>query len=76
MSIMAVQVTINSIVGTQPYQVYICQPGNTGCFYIDEINNGDVPYVFDIPAPYDNANSYLLKIIDNFGCIISGTTSV
>jgi hypothetical protein len=73
---MAVQVTINDITGSTPYQVYICQTGNTGCFYISEINDGDLPYVFDIPAPYNNAESYLLKIIDNFGCIISGTTSV
>lgn len=73
---MAVQVTINDITGSTPYQVYICQPGNTGCFYISEITDGDLPYVFDIPAPYNNAESYLLKIIDNFGCIISGTTIV
>ena len=73
---MAVQVTINDITGSTPYQVYICQPGNTGCFYISEITDGDLPYVFDIPAPYTNAESYLLKIIDNFGCIISGTTTV
>jgi len=73
---MAVQVTINNITGSTPYQVYICQPGNTGCFYISEITDNDLPYVFDIPTPYNNAESYLLKIIDNFGCIISGTTTV
>ena len=73
---MAVQVTINDITGSTPYQVYICQTGNTSCFYISEITDVDLPYVFDIPAPYNNSDSYLLKIIDNFGCIISGTTTV
>ncbi len=73
---MGVRVFIIDITGSTPYQVFICQPGNTGCFYISEITDGDLPYQFDIPAPYNNAESYLLKIVDNFGCIISGTTTV
>jgi len=73
---MAVQVNINDITGSTPYQVFICQTGNTGCFFVSEITDNDLPYVFDIPAPYNNSNSYLLKIIDNFGCIISGQTTV
>lgn len=73
---MGVRVFINDITGSTPYQVFICQPGNIGCFYISEITDGDLPYQFDIPAPYNNAESYLLKIVDNFGCIISGTTTV
>jgi hypothetical protein len=35
-----------------------------------------LPYTFDIPSPYNNASSYLLKIIDNNGCIISGIQDV
>ena len=73
---MAVRVYINDITGSTPYQVYICQTGNTGCFFISEITDGDIPYEFDIPAPYNSSESYLLKIIDNFGCVISGTTTV
>jgi hypothetical protein len=73
---MAVQVNINDITGSTPYQVFICQTGNTGCFFVSEITDNDLPYVFDIPAPYNNSDSYLLKIIDNFGCIISGQTTV
>ena len=73
---MAVQVNINDITGSTPYQVFICQTGNTGCFFDSEITDNDLPYVFDIPAPYNNSDSYLLKIIDNFGCIISGQTTV
>jgi hypothetical protein len=71
---MAVQVTINSITGSSPYDVYICQSGGTACFYISTIST--IPYVFDIPAPYNTSSSYMLKIIDSDNCIISGTTTV
>jgi hypothetical protein len=71
---MAVQVNISSITGTSPYDIYICQPAGTNCFYITTISS--TSYVFDIPAPYDTSTSYMLKIIDNNGCVISGVTNV
>jgi hypothetical protein len=71
---MAVQVTINSITGQSPYDVYICQTGGTSCFYIATINSA--PYVFDIPIPYDSSEAYMLKLIDNIGCEITGIQSV
>ena len=71
---MAVQVTINGITGQSPYDVYICQSNGTGCFYIS--TTSVIPYVFDIPAPYNNSAAYMLKVIDSNNCIISGTTIV
>ena len=71
---MAVQVTINSITGQSPYDIYICQSGGTNCFYITTISSA--PYIFDIPAPYNTSSSYMLKIIDTNNCVISGTTTV
>ena len=71
---MAVQVTINSITGQSPYDIYICQSGGTGCFYITTVST--IPYVFDIPAPYDVSSSYMLKIIDSNNCVITGTQNV
>ena len=71
---MSIQVTINSITGQSPYDVYICQTGGTGCFYMTTI--ATAPYIFDIPTPYDTSSSYMLKLIDNNGCIISGNTQV
>jgi hypothetical protein len=71
---MALQVTINSITGQSPYDVYICQTGGTGCYYMTTISSA--PYIFDIPAPYDTSSSYMLKLIDDNGCIISGNTTV
>jgi hypothetical protein len=71
---MSVEVTINSITGQSPYDVYICQSSGVGCIYISTISG--TPYSFDIPSPYDGEDEYMLKIIDNNSCIISGVTSV
>jgi hypothetical protein len=71
---MAVQVTINSITGQSPYDVYICQSTGEGCFYMTTIES--TPYIFDIPEPYNSSLSYMLKVIDSNKCIISGTTTV
>lgn len=71
---MAVQVTISSITGSSPYDIYICQSGGTGCFYITTTST--VPYVFDIPTPYNTSTSYMLKVIDANNCIITGITSI
>jgi hypothetical protein len=43
---MAVQVTINSITGQSPYDVYICQNTGSGCFYMATIES--TPYIFII----------------------------
>ena len=71
---MAVQVTINGLTGSSPYDVYICQSGGTSCFFIDTITT--TPYVFNIPAPYDTSSSYMLKVIDANNCQITGIGTV
>lgn len=73
---MPIQTTIYSLSGTSPFDVYICQFNLTGCFYIDTITSGDIPYTFTIPAPYDTAESYCVKVVDNQGCVISGCSIV
>ena len=71
---MGLQVTINSVTGTSPYDVYICQSNGTGCFYI--ATTSSIPYTFDIPVPYDTATSYMLKLIDANNCLIAGIENV
>lgn len=71
---MAIQVTINNITGVTPYDVYICQPDGSACFFINTIST--TPYIFDIPEPYNTGLAYMLKIIDTQNCIISGVTYV
>jgi uncharacterized protein YfaP (DUF2135 family) len=71
---MAIKVTISDITGTTPYDIYICQPDGTSCFYINTINTNS--YQFDIPVPYDTDTQYMLKVIDNNNCIITGIQQV
>lgn len=71
---MGLQVTINGITGTSPYDLYVCQPNGNGCFYISTISG--TPYTFIIPPPYDTGLAYMLKVIDNENCTISGVTSI
>lgn len=73
---MPIQTTIYSLSGTSPFDVYICQFNLTGCFYIDTITSGDIPFTFTIPAPYDTAESYCVKVVDDQGCVISGCSVV
>ena len=71
---MDIQVTINNITGETPYEIYLCQGDGTGCFYMATIST--LPYVFNIPPPYNSSLQYMLKIIDNNGCIITGVENV
>lgn len=71
---MGLNVTISAITGQSPYEIYLCQGNGTGCFYINETST--LPYTFIIPPPLDNSTEYMIKIIDNYGCIITGKTSV
>ena len=71
---LALQVTINNITGVTPYDIYICQGDGTSCFYMTTIST--VPYIFDIPSPYDSSTQYMLKVIDNNGCVITGIEDV
>lgn len=71
---MAVKVTISAITGSSPYDIYICQTGGTDCFYVTTTST--IPYIFDIPSPYNTSTSYMLKVVDANNCIITGSTTV
>ena len=65
---MPTQITINTISGVQPYDVYICDDPVTTCIYVNTIST--VPYVFNIPTLLDGQSSYNLKIVDDNGCSV------
>jgi hypothetical protein len=71
---MPLSITISSITGVSPFEVYICQSDGTGCFYIDETVS--IPFSFDIPVPYDTSTSYMVKVIDGDGSVITNTQSL
>ena len=66
---MAIQVTIESLTGTSPYDVYICDDSLSGCVYISTISSA--PYIFDVPAPLDVQTELCVKVIDTNGCEIT-----
>lgn len=63
---MTINIDINNITGTAPYSIFICQDGESICYYIAQIQS--VPYNFNIPQPINIESSLLLKIIDSEGC--------
>jgi hypothetical protein len=64
---MPIDITINNISGSSPYDVYLCDNPISVCVYIDTISS--LPYVFGVPSLMLNDNDFNLKIVDNNGCI-------
>jgi len=71
---MPVQVNINGITGQSPFDIYVCQPDGLGCFYMTTTSNTSLS--FTIPTPYDESQSYMVKVIDSNDCIITGVQTV
>lgn len=70
---MGKEFTIQYITGTPEYNVYVCDQNALNCVYIDTINNFDIPYTKEIPAPYNSMLNFSIKIIDINGCEIIKT---
>jgi hypothetical protein len=65
---MATIVTINSVTsGTSPYDIWVCDTCYGTCQYIDTTST--IPYTFTLPAIYETYSSYVVKIIDDNGCV-------
>jgi hypothetical protein len=65
---MSTQVTINSLTGTSPYDVYVCDSNVLNCVYIATISS--TPYVFNVPPPLDAQSEICVKVVDINGCEI------
>lgn len=63
---MPIDITINSISGSSPYDIYLCDDPINVCVYIDTITSA--PYVFEVPSLMSNNNNFKLKVVDNNGC--------
>jgi hypothetical protein len=71
---MSTLVTINSITsGTSNYDVWVCDTCYGTCQYIDTITAA--PYSFVLPPIYETYPSYVIKVIDDNGCIYCEDTS-
>jgi len=63
---MPVTITINTLNGVSPFDVYLCDNPINTCIYIDTINSA--PYQFDIPSILESLGNYNLKVVDDNGC--------
>lgn len=68
---MGIQVTVNDITGTTPFDIYVCDSLQTTCIYISQITSAEIPYNFIIPQPFDTQSEYILKVVDYYDCIIT-----
>jgi hypothetical protein len=61
---------INSIQGTSPFNIYVCDGcgSQDTCVFISSITTNNLPYVFDIPTIFQNANQYCIKVVDREDC--------
>ena len=68
---MPIDITINDISGQTPFDVYVCNTGQTYCVYSATITSGDLPYTFEVPIPFLNSEGVNLRIIDDNDCQIN-----
>ena len=73
---MGASITITSITGTSPYQVYVCNVLGANCSYVGSATT--MPYTVVLPAMYNSAPAVMIKVIDANNCetfIISPCTT-
>ena len=73
---MPTQITISSLSGFSPFDVYTCDTGYTNCVYISTITSGQVPYSFDLPFIQEGMSEIGLKVIDTNNCIIEENINI
>lgn len=66
---MPIEITINGITGTSPYDVYVCDPTNVVCVYIDRLDTVDIPNTFDMPEILSSITTFNVKVVDKDGYI-------
>lgn len=63
------QIQITNIIGTPPFQVYVCNFTYDGCVFSNTINSiSELPFSIDIPSDFENVNQIIIKMIDSSGC--------
>jgi hypothetical protein len=68
------QINISSIIGVQPYKVYVCNTAFQNCVLVNSGLTG-TSYSFLAPSPYDVVSQVGIKLIGSDGCeILSGIT--
>lgn len=68
---MPIDITINDISGQTPFDIYVCNTGQTYCVYSATITSGNLPYTFEVPIPFSNSTRVNLRIVDDNNCQIN-----
>jgi len=56
--------------GLSPYDVFICDPSNTYCFYVSGVTSIPPNVVINSDLFFPNEDIVYIKIIDSNGCIM------
>lgn len=67
---MDTNITITSVTGTSPYDVYVCDTMYTTCVYVSTITSGQLPYSFMIPSIFSSFTSFVVKVVDDNNCVL------
>lgn len=70
------QIVINTINGTPPYTIYVCDLNEYSCDVVS-VGVGQVPpsITIQIPTKYNSAPIFLVKIVDSFNCVYTQSYS-
>ena len=66
---MITNILINDISGASPFNIYLCDPSNITCIYIDTIPSSSLPYNFVVPVIMGSQSSFSLKVVDSNSCV-------
>ena len=61
-------VQINTISGTPPYTIFVCDQTFTYCFLVAGPTTITTPYTFMVPSPLTNVTDLIVQIYDSSGC--------
>jgi hypothetical protein len=67
---MSCNIQINSISGTSPFDIYMCDIGLVQCIFIETVTSPTYPITLTTPTTLIGATSFIIKIIDTNGCQI------
>ena len=73
---MTTNILINDISGASPFNIYLCDPSNITCIYIDTIPSSSLPYEFTVPVIMGSQSSFSLKVVDSNSCVFYQNLSV
>ena len=65
---MSCQIQINSISGTSPFDIYMCDIGIAQCIFLQTETSPTYPLTLTFPSTLNGSTSFIIKIIDANGC--------